>query len=204
MKKPQRRGPSPSVPIGTLAARAAEALQQERFKEAVELFKLVVRQDPRPEWKAALADAYLGRARALAAKGMFKEAAMVLENTLAADGTCAIRCLYLRCLIRDGQQQKAAAHALSHASRGAAPATERGRRWRSSPRLCWWPCRSARRPAAAGRLRTRGAGSNWRPRRATRWRPGSTAPRPRSWTGSSTRISLRSAFRPVRLLLKGL
>src|SRR5271166_1202650 len=103
--KPQRRGPSPSVPIDTLAVRATEALQQQRFKEAIELFKLVIRQDPRPEWKQSLADAYGGRARVLAAKGMFKEAAMVLENTLAADGTRE-PLLYLKCLIREGQQQQ--------------------------------------------------------------------------------------------------
>jgi tetratricopeptide (TPR) repeat protein len=117
LKKPQRRGPSPSVPIDTLAARAAEALQQERFKEAVELFKLVVRQEPRPEWQESLAAAYAGRARILAAKGMFKEAAMVLENTLAPDGTLREPLLYLKCLIREGQQQqKAAAYALQHVS----------------------------------------------------------------------------------------
>jgi hypothetical protein len=48
----------------------------------VELFKPMIRQDPRPEWKQSLAEAYRGRARALAAKKMFKEAAMVVENTL--------------------------------------------------------------------------------------------------------------------------
>src|SRR5271166_6582350 len=114
--KPQQRGPSPSVPIDALAARATKALQQERFKEAVELFKLLIRQEPRPEWKRSLADAYGGRARVLAAKGMFKEAAVVLENTLAADGTLREPLLYLKCLIREGQQQhqKAATHVLRY------------------------------------------------------------------------------------------
>jgi hypothetical protein len=35
----------------------AEALKQQRFKEAVELFKPMIRQDPRPEWKHSLAEA---------------------------------------------------------------------------------------------------------------------------------------------------
>ena len=82
MKKPNQRGPVSSAALGALAARAAEALKQQRFKEAVELFKPMIRQDPRPEWKHSLAEAYRGRARALAAKRMFKEAAMVVENTL--------------------------------------------------------------------------------------------------------------------------
>ena len=82
MKKRNRRRPAPSAPLGTLAARAAEAMKQQRFKEAVDLFKLVIRHDPQPEWKQSLAEAYRGRARALAAKEMFKEAAMVVENTL--------------------------------------------------------------------------------------------------------------------------
>ena len=109
MKKPNQRGPVSSASLDALATRAAEALKQQRFKEAVELFKPMVRQDPRPEWKQSLAEAYRGRARALAAKKMFKEAAMVVENTLGPDGTLADPVFYLHCLIRDGQHQKAAA-----------------------------------------------------------------------------------------------
>ena len=51
MKKPNRRRPAPSAPLGTLAARAAEAMKQQRFKEAVDLFKLMIRHDPQAEWK---------------------------------------------------------------------------------------------------------------------------------------------------------
>jgi tetratricopeptide (TPR) repeat protein len=107
VKKPNQRGPVSSASLGALAARAAEALKQQRFKEAVELFKPMIRQDPRPEWKQSLAEAYRGRARALAAKKMFKEAAMVVENTLGSDGTLADPVFYLHCLIRDGQAEAA-------------------------------------------------------------------------------------------------
>jgi len=108
--------------MATLPARAAEALQQERFKEAVELFKQLVRQDPRTEWREALADAYGGRARALAGKGMFKEAAMVLENTLTPAGLLREPYLYVTCLIREGQQPKAAAYLLHCVASSAVPA----------------------------------------------------------------------------------
>ena len=128
MKKPHQRsvGPGSSVPIGVLAERAAEALRQERFKEATELFKMAIRQDPRPELKEALAVAYSGRARTMAAKKMFKEAAMVLENTLAADGTVREPRLYVACLIRDGQQSKAAAYLLRSFGRMLGIDSQRG------------------------------------------------------------------------------
>ena len=114
MKAHHRPGPGPSAPPGLLADRGGEALRQERFKDAIELFKQALRQDPRPEWKELLSEAWRGRARDLAAKHMFKEAALVLENTLANADSVRDPLLYLTCLIRDGQQQKAAAYFLSH------------------------------------------------------------------------------------------
>ena len=201
--KPQRRGPSPSVPIDTLAVRATEALQQQRFKEAIELFKLVIRQDPRPEWKQSLADAYGGRARVLAAKGMFKEAAMVLENTLAADGTLREPLLYLKCLIREGQQQqqKAATRVLQCLG-GDLPATERTALEELAAALL---VTVPQRPQPAGAT----------PSQRTRWLELAASSREAlaAWVNGASaeemdrhlnRISLRSAFRPVRLLLKSL
>ena len=88
--------------------------------------------------EGALADAYGGRARDLAAKGMFKEAAMVLENTLAADGTVTgYRGCTCQCLIRDGQQQKAAVVLAQRPTReGELPTGERAAS-RRSRRHCW-------------------------------------------------------------------
>ena len=203
MKPPQRRGPSPSAPAGALAARGAEALQQERFKEAVELFKQLVRQDPRPEWKESLAAAYHGRARALAAKGMFKEAAMVLENTLAPDGTLRDPPLYLACLIRDGQQQKAAAQALLHIGRaGALPAAGRTALEELTAALLVAVPLRPDPPGTASAERT-----GWLELAAAcrdalaAWSNGAPA---EEVERQLARISLRSAFRPVRLLLKSL
>src|SRR5271165_4317408 len=200
--KLQRLGPSPSVPIDTLAARATEALQQERFKEAVELFKLVIRQDPRPEWKQSLADAYGGRARVLAAKGMFKEAAMVLENTLAADGTLREPLLYLKCLIREGQQQQKAATRVLQCLGGDLLASERTALEELAAALL---VTVPQRPQPAGAT----------PSERTRWLELAAASREAlaAWVNGASaeemdrhlnRISLRSAFRPIRFLLKSL
>src|SRR4051794_23418360 len=186
-----------------LVIRAAEALQQERFKEAVELFKQLIRQDPRPEWKHSLAEAYHGRARALAAKRMFKEATIVLENTLASDGTVHDPLFYLHCLIRDGQQQKAAAHALLYVGRDSAlPDDARAALEElTAALLVAVPLRlDPTRPAPSERMRWLELAAASR-EALDAWVNGAPAEEMERHLG---RISLRSAFRPVRLLLKSL
>ncbi len=198
--KPQRRSALPPTSMATLPARAAEALQQERFKEAVELFKQLVRQDQRPEWKECLADAYSGRARALAAKGMFKEAAMVLENTLNPAGLLRDPRLYATCLIREGQQPKAAAYLLRCAASGAFPVGQQAALEELTAALLVAvpPLPAPASPDAP---------------EAARWRELAAASREAlaAWIDGApveemdqhlSRIPLRSAFRPVRLLLK--
>lgn len=100
-----------------LAAQAAEALRLEKFKDAIELFKQLVKQDPLPQWREGLAEAYVGRARALAAKGMFKEAEIVLANAAQADGSARDPVLLTRCLVAQGQLQKALSYLLEHLPR---------------------------------------------------------------------------------------
>ena len=199
MKSHHRHGPGNSAPPGVLAARGTEALRQERFKEAIELFKQAIRQEPRPEWKESLADAWRGRARDLAAKGMFKEAAMVLENTIAPGGPVRDPNLYLTCLIRDGQQPKAAAYLLSHP--GAPEAEHDDLEAVAAALLVLVP-----------RLPDPAPGTT--PEQA-RWRELAVAARAAlaAWCDGApaeemnrhlNAISLRSAFRPLRLLLKSL
>jgi hypothetical protein len=201
LKKSQRSGaPGSSVPICALTERAAEALRQERFKEATELFKLAIRRDPRPEWKESLATAYSGRARAMAAKKMFKEAAMVLENTMAADGSVRDPRLYLTCLIRDGQQPKAAAYLLRGiGSAGVLPPAEQAVLEDLAAALL----------VAVPQLPEPLHGAPCEP---SRWRELAMASREAllAWINGTSaeemerqlnRISLRSAFRPIRLLL---
>jgi tetratricopeptide (TPR) repeat protein len=202
MSKPQRRSAPPPASIATLPTRAAEALQQERFKDAIELFKQLIKQDPQPSWKAALAEAYCGRARTLAAKKMFKEAAMVLENTLSPDGTLGDPLLYVTCLIREGQQPKAAAHLLNYIGNDALPLAERQPLEDLTAALL---VAVAPPPAPVSALS---------PERV-RWRDLATAAREAlgAWVDGASaeavdqhlnRISLRSAFRPLRLLLKSM
>lgn len=210
LKKPKARGPAPTASIETLQARASEALRQQRFKKAADLFKLLVRQDPRPEWKQGLAEAYEGRAHVLAAKGMLKEAAMVLENTLAADGTLLDPLFYLNCLIRDGQQQKAATHALLYVGHeNTLPAEARSfLEDLTAALLMVVPVRPA--PAQPGASAPAGPAAE-----RNRWLEAAAAACAalETWVGSRPvaevesllgRISLRSRFRPVRLLLKAL
>jgi len=191
--------------MATLPARAAEALRQERFKDAVELFKQLVRQDPQPDWTEALADAYAGRARALAGKGMFKEAAMVLENTLTLAGTLREPRLYATCLIREGQQPKAAASLLHCVASDALPPGEPGAALQelAAALLVAVPLPPAPAPARPDLPE------------AARWRELAAASREAlaAWSDGApveeverhlSRISLRSTFRPVRLLLKSL
>ena len=200
MTKPQRRSAPPPASMATLPTRAAEALQQGRFKEAVEFFKQLVRQDPRPEWKESLADAYSGRARALAAKGMFKEAAMVLENTLSPAGTLRNPTLYATCLIREGQQPKAAAYLLHCVSSGGIPAEERAALEELTAALLvavpQLPAPARPEPAEAVRWRELAAASR---EALAAWVDGLSA---EEMDRHLERISLRSAFRPIRLLLK--
>lgn len=124
----KKRPPPKAVPTDVptdLAARGREALGQGSFKTAVEAFKQLVRQDPRPEWRDALSDAYAGRARSLAEKGMFGEAATVLENTATADGAVREPRLYVSCLVRQNQLHKALCHCLKQSGNVTGPDAER-------------------------------------------------------------------------------
>jgi len=200
--KPQRRSAPSPASMATLPARAAGALQDGRFKEAIELFKQLVRQDPRPDWTEALADAYAGRARALAAKGMFKEAAMVLENTLTPAGLLREPTLYVTCLIREGQQPKAAAYLLHCVASGAVPAGHQAAFEDLTAALLVTvpvlPAPARPEPPEAARWRELAAASR---AALAAWVDGAS---PEEMDRHLKRISLRSAFRPVRLLLQSL
>ena len=56
------------------AATALDHLERGRFRDAIECYKVLVKTEQRPEWLAGLASAYAGRANALAAKNMRREA----------------------------------------------------------------------------------------------------------------------------------
>lgn len=60
-----------------MQAKADEALREARYKDAIDHYKFLLKQEPNPDWLSRLAQAYAGRARQLAAKGMLKEALAV-------------------------------------------------------------------------------------------------------------------------------
>jgi len=112
-KQNSRKLPS-SASADKLAAEADLALGLGRFKEAMELYKQLLKLEVRPEWRDGLATAYLGRAKALAAKGLFKEAEIVIGNAVALDGVVKEPLFLIDCLIRQGEIEKALAQALKY------------------------------------------------------------------------------------------
>lgn len=64
----------------TLAAEAEAALRASRYKEAIELYKELIKRERRPDWIDGLAACYAGRAHDLAAKGMVQEASVLWRN----------------------------------------------------------------------------------------------------------------------------
>jgi tetratricopeptide (TPR) repeat protein len=84
-KKQRRRAPHSKSARGklspeTLERKARDDLAGGRHREAIAGFKQLLKLEPRAGWRAALADAYAGRARELTAKGMLKEALVIWEN----------------------------------------------------------------------------------------------------------------------------
>ncbi len=188
-----------SLSSDALAERGAEALRLGRFKDATDIFKQLARQDLRLEWRQRLGDAYAGRARVLAEKGMFKEAAIVLENTLAADGTIREPLLYLSCLIRQGQHQKALRTARASMARLPAPDAARCADMAAALSLALPAPTAPEAGPPGGTIRaeqTRAA------REAIRaWLQGSPADEVDRLLGG---IALRSPLGAVRLILKSL
>lgn len=197
MTKTSSRAGTATEPVPALVARGSEALRRDRFKEAVEAFKQVLRQDPQPQWRQALAEAYVGRARGLADKGMLKEAIIVSENTRKPDGSLAAPLFHVVCLIRLGQHQKAVEEVARQRAAGMAMA-----------------------PAEAGRLADLAAGlSLCAPGKAQgdgdegAALSGKAAAALQAWSAGEpgevverhlAALPLRSAFRPLRLILKAL
>jgi tetratricopeptide (TPR) repeat protein len=117
-----RQGSLLEVSEPPLASKAWEAMRRGDFKQAIDLFKRLVKQDARTEWRDALAEAYAGRARSLAAKGMFEEAETALSKSAAPDGIVRDPLLYVQCLVKRGQVHKAAELAVKYVVNGKVPA----------------------------------------------------------------------------------
>ncbi|NEV63961.1 tetratricopeptide repeat protein [Thiorhodococcus minor] len=111
-KKQKRRAASRSrkpsqLPPETLAEQARQHLDANRFRDAIADFKQLLKQEPRPEWRDGLADAYAGRANELAAKGMHKEAMVMWDNRAALGADVPPSVDHLMMLIRTGRLESA-------------------------------------------------------------------------------------------------
>ena len=172
------------------------------FKQAIDLFKRLLKQDARTEWRDALAEAYAGRARTLAAKGMFEEAEIALSKAAAADGAVQDPLLYVQCLVKRGQVQKAAELAVKYVVNDKVPAA-------TAPQLAelaaalWLVAPVPLAPPA----NQQSEGGKWVEHAAAAqqslaaWIEGKP---PQEIDLLLSRIPLRSAFRGLRLSLKSL
>jgi len=103
-----KKAPFINVSTTELAAKGQALLSTGTYKEAIEAYKQLLKREQREEWRNALATAYLGRARDLAAKAMYKEAAILWENIPALGHQTIQPELYINWLLRSGQYAKAA------------------------------------------------------------------------------------------------
>jgi cellulose synthase operon protein C len=197
-----RQGSLLEVSAPPLASRASEAMRVGDFKQAIDLFKRLVKQDARTEWRDALAEAYARRARTLAAKGMFEEAETALSKTAGPDGTVRDPLLYVQCLVKRGQVQKAAELAVKYVVNDKVPAA-------TAPQLAeltaaLWLVAPVPLAPPAGQ---QSEGGKWvehatvAQQSLTAWIEGKP---PQEIDLLLSRIPLRSAFRGLRLSLKSL
>ncbi|MBU0500108.1 MAG: hypothetical protein KJ558_04435 [Gammaproteobacteria bacterium] len=103
-KKKQKglfRSPKSNPPEQNIESALSE-LQSGRFRDAIDLFKTLLKQGPNQEAKEGLAAAYAGRAMQLSAKGMDREALVIWQNRAALGGV-EYSIEYVRLLLRLGR-----------------------------------------------------------------------------------------------------
>jgi len=93
---------SPESPPDLLS-KAEQALERERFRDALDGFKALSKTEPPRVWAQGLAAAYRGRALELEAKGMEKEALTIWDNRLQACPGVGPDPRHLALLLRHGQ-----------------------------------------------------------------------------------------------------
>ena len=106
---PPPRARLEDLPTRELIARGAALLAAQNYKDAIDVYKLLLKREPQPEagWRDSLATAYLERARQLAGKAMYREAAVLWENLPTLCSQAPQPDLYMDWLLRSGQYAKA-------------------------------------------------------------------------------------------------
>jgi cellulose synthase operon protein C len=118
---PPSRNRLDNLPTRELIARGETLVSTHDYKDAIDVYKLLLKREPQAEagWREALAAAYLERARQLAGKAMYREAAVLWENLPNLCGQAPHPEDYIDWLLRSGQHAKAmrayAAHAADRA-----------------------------------------------------------------------------------------
>jgi tetratricopeptide (TPR) repeat protein len=112
------------LPTRELIARGETLLSAHDYKDAIEVYKLLLKREPQAEagWRGSLATAYLERAKQLAQKAMYREAIVLWENIPNLCGQAPQPNLYIDWLLRTGQYAKAIRAYVSHAA--ALPAAD--------------------------------------------------------------------------------
>ena len=115
---PQPRARLEDLPTQELIARGAVLLSAQDYKDAIDVYKLLLKREPQPEagWGESLAMAYLERARQLAQKAMYREATVLWENLPTLCGQAPRPELYIDWLLHSGQYAKAMRAYTHHAT----------------------------------------------------------------------------------------
>lgn len=82
MRKSSSQPRLDELPTRELITRGQDLLSAHNYKDAIDVYKLLLKREPQAEsgWRESLATAYLERARQLAQKAMYREAAILWEN----------------------------------------------------------------------------------------------------------------------------
>ncbi|NMQ27548.1 hypothetical protein E4Q23_07135 [Candidatus Accumulibacter phosphatis] len=109
----KKRTPASRVRQAVLAepltpeAQAAKTLAAGQYRQAIELYKTLLKQERRSEWVDGLAASYAGRAGELAAKGMLSEALVVWRNRTSLCDRPLAEGPYVEWLLRAGEHAAA-------------------------------------------------------------------------------------------------
>lgn len=105
--KSKSHGHAPAASPPEREQAANKSLHAGRFREAIEGFKELLKTEQRSEWIEALAQAYVGRAGELQAKGMLPEALTIWRNRASACGKPLAHPGYIECLCKSGATAEA-------------------------------------------------------------------------------------------------
>lgn len=95
---------SHAMDSASLVAKADASLTASRYKEAIELYKELIKRERQADWIDGLASCYAGRAQELASKGMVKEALVLWRNRTQLCGKTLAEGPYFAWLLQAGEQ----------------------------------------------------------------------------------------------------